>query len=63
MVPAQLVDAGLQGLLHLVGTFLGDHTTQGIGNKHTHHITCLHQTTLILLIPDACCGDKESIGF
>ena len=62
MLPTQLVDALLQGYLHLVGTLLGNDTTQGIGNEHTHHIALLFQALLIGLILHPCGTDKQGIS-
>ena len=49
VLPSQLVNAFLQCFLHLVCTFLSNHTTQCIGYEHPHHIALLFQPLLISL--------------
>ena len=63
MVPAKLVDALLQALLHPIGAMLGNDAAQGIDNKHPHHVALLLEVLLVGLEINSAGADKERVGF
>ena len=63
VVPPQLMDALLESNLHLVGSLLGNHGTQRVGNEHTHHVALLLQLLLIGFVAGAAGADEEGVGF
>ena len=62
MVPSELVDVLLKRLFHLVGTLLGNHRAQCIGNEYAHHIALLFESLLISFILHATGTHKERIS-